>query len=240
MSYQTSALSATQTATDAATKFSTGLSHKLSGNTAFTSGDITGALSHYHYAILYFSGLDHRSVLGLVGENSGQHGKPEDLSTDEEDADQKPDVFAKSQKELSLVYSNMSACYLKQQKWDRAVESADKALRSDSGNVKARFRKGKALRGRGDVYAAQKWGKECVDKLKGKEEVAEFERELKEVEGVIEEKEKSDRGKWKGFLGKNPKVLAAGSDQEAGQADASVGKGKQKALDETTAEESDP
>ncbi len=110
--------------TDAAVdKLRTGLEHKSRGNTAFTSGDIKAALASYHHAVLYLSGLENRSILGLMGENSGRDGKPEDLSSDEEEEDEAPGPAVQSQKELSLVYSNMAACYLKQDNFARAIES---------------------------------------------------------------------------------------------------------------------
>lgn len=46
---------------------------------------------------------------------------------------------------MGKVYSNMSACLIKQGKWQRAIDSADKALALNENNFKAMFRKGKAL-----------------------------------------------------------------------------------------------
>jgi len=46
---------------------------------------------------------------------------------------------------LEKVYSNMSACLIKQGKWQRAIDSADKVLAINENNFKAIFRKGKAL-----------------------------------------------------------------------------------------------
>lgn len=43
------------------------------------------------------------------------------------------------------IYGNMSACHLKLQNWHRAVETADACLKKNDGNLKALFRKGKAL-----------------------------------------------------------------------------------------------
>lgn len=202
---------------DAAAKLHTGLEHKSAGNAAFTRGDIKSALCSYHHAVLYLSGLESRSILGLVGENSGREGKPEDLSSDEEDdagPAQSAQVGVQSEKELSLVYSNMAACYLKQKNYKRAVEAAEKSLKCDSSNVKAKYRKAQAMRLAGDVYAAQKFLGESIEGLKkskkgkGKEEVLDsFEAESKVIERLIEQKEAMAKNRWKGFLGKNPQVL---------------------------------
>ncbi|TKY89336.1 hypothetical protein EX895_001867 [Sporisorium graminicola] len=205
----------------AADKLRTGLEHKAQGNAAFTKGDIKAALASYHYAVLYLSGLESRSILGLLGENSGREGKPEDLSSDEEDQDdgeqqqQQQPVSVQSEKELSTVYSNMAACHLKQGNYDRAIQTADKSLKCDSGNVKAKYRRAQALRLQGELYEAQKFCRETIEALKRKrgkveeEAVGSFGKELAAVERMIAVKEDKARTKWKGFLGRKPDVLAA-------------------------------
>lgn len=47
--------------------------------------------------------------------------------------------------ENSIVYSNRAAAYLKLERFDDALVDADEALKLDSNNVKARFRKACAL-----------------------------------------------------------------------------------------------
>ncbi|KAF6767473.1 Tetratricopeptide repeat [Kalmanozyma brasiliensis GHG001] len=204
-----SSTSSTSTAAaTAAGKLRTGLAHKSAGNAAFTAGDIPSALSSYHHAVLYLSGLQNRSILGLMGENSGRHGQPDDLSSDEEEGET---PAAQSEKELSMVYSNMAACFLKQEKYERAIQTAEKALKCDSGNAKAKYRKAQAMRLGGDVYAAQRVLREAVEGMKGekgKEEVVKsFEAELALVDKAISQREGMARNKWKGFLGKNPRVF---------------------------------
>ncbi|SPO25757.1 uncharacterized protein UTRI_03122 [Ustilago trichophora] len=195
-------------------KMRTALEHKSRGNASFTQGDIKSALASYHHAVLYLSGLEQRSILGLVGENSGKDGRPEDLSSDDESESEATE--GESEKQLSVVYSNISACYLKQNNYPRAIETAEKSLKCDSRNVKAKFRKVQALRLSGDVYKAKAVLEDTIEGLKGrkgkkeKEAVEDFERELKAVQKTIEAKEAAGRNKWKGFLGKNPKVFDVG------------------------------
>lgn len=199
-------------------KIATGLDYKVRGNEAFTKGDIKSALQQYHFAVLYLSGLENRSVLGLVGENSGDQGKPEDLSSDEDNDDDetqtpKAGSVEQSERELATVYSNMAACYLKQQKYARAIDAADKSLKSDSRNVKAKYRKAQALRLGGDLYKAKSYLEATIAALaakrgkKEREAIESFSAELKAVDKVISEKEAMGRNKWKGFLGKNPRVF---------------------------------
>lgn len=224
--------SSSAAAGDAATaeKLRTGLAHKARGNAAFTQGDLKAALAAYHHAVLYLSGLESRSILGLVGENSGREGKPEDLSSDEEDAGSQP-LGVQSEKHLSQVYSNMAACYLKQKNYARAIQTAVKSLKCDSGNVKAKFRKVQALRASGDVYEACRYCKGVVEGLKGKRHeaaVGEFEKELVAMEREIAVREDKARAKWKGFLGRRPDVLSSeGGEGEVGKesVDAGVTKG---------------
>lgn len=45
---------------------------------------------------------------------------------------------------LEKIYANMSACHLKQENWQRCIETADAALAKNGENFKALFRKGKA------------------------------------------------------------------------------------------------
>ncbi|CBQ73190.1 conserved hypothetical protein [Sporisorium reilianum SRZ2] len=216
-----SSSSTSSASTATADKLRTALEHKARGNAAFTQNDMQTALAAYHHAVLYLSGLETRSILGLVGENSGREGKPEDLSSDEDDAE-----GAESEKHLSTVYSNMAACYLKQRNYTRTVEVADKSIRCDSRNVKAKYRKAQALRLAGELYAAQQFGSDTLDALRSKRtgsaaEVESFERELKAVQSAIRAKEVRGREKWKGFLGRNPGVFdSAASQSQSGVAEA--------------------
>ncbi len=194
------------TASSHDSKLATGLSHKAAGNASFVSSDIPAALSSYHHAILYLSGLQTRSILGLVGESTTDS-RPEDLDSD---SDSDTASAPTSEVELSQVYSNMAACYIKQGRWDRALDAADKSLRADSRNVKAKFRRAQALRGQNNLYAARDYLQLTLDSLGKKRADARvgFEAELKKVQAEIEAKEAKARNKWVGFLAKNPGALS--------------------------------
>ena len=57
----------------------------------------------------------------------------------------------------SLTHAQMAACYLAQERYDRAVQVCDQALASDPSNAKAIFRKAQALRRQGALYQARDW-----------------------------------------------------------------------------------
>ncbi|ETS64651.1 hypothetical protein PaG_00592 [Moesziomyces aphidis] len=210
--------SAPGTASSHDSKLATGLSHKAAGNASFVSGDISAALSSYHHAVLYLSGLQTRSILGLVGESTTDS-KPEDLDSDSDDGTASAPT---SEVELSQVYSNMAACYLKQGRWDRALDAADKGLRADSRNVKAKFRRAQALRGQNNLYAARDYLQLTLDSLGNKRADAKvgFQAELNKVQAEIGIKEAKARNKWVGFLGKNPGALSV-DDRTDAQAESS-------------------
>jgi tetratricopeptide (TPR) repeat protein len=65
---------------------------------------------------------------------------------------------------MEKVYSNMSACHIKRGNWKRALESADQAIATNENNLKALFRKGKALGELGYFEKAEKVLKELAEK----------------------------------------------------------------------------
>jgi len=81
--------------------------------------------------------------------------------------DQMWDVSAPQQKEIDETklscYLNLAACYLKLQKWDKAIHNATEALRIDAKNSKALFRRAQAYiqhknweAAKNDLIAAEK------------------------------------------------------------------------------------
>jgi tetratricopeptide (TPR) repeat protein len=81
-------------------------------------------------AILYLKGLDNTGMELSLGKSS----KPLD-----------PEVKEKISKLIVLTWSNMSACYLKLEQYDKALDMCDKVIKQDPKNAKALFRKGQAL-----------------------------------------------------------------------------------------------
>ncbi|KAI8911570.1 hypothetical protein EDD86DRAFT_176418, partial [Gorgonomyces haynaldii] len=122
------------------------------------------ALGHYHNAVLHFTGLDQSSMNGMGGNAVAL------------DASVKDSI----QKELIATWSNMTACYLKQAKFEKVLQTASKILDKDPKHIKAIFRKGEALYMLGNLdrahqtvleaakLAPQDRGiRELLDKVKG-------------------------------------------------------------------------
>ncbi len=92
-------------------------------------------------AILYLKGLDNSGFqLGLE-----RITKP--LSDDQKE---------KISKLMIATWSNMAACYLKLEQFDKVIETCDKVLSKDEKNIKSMFRKGQALFGLNDLDQAVK------------------------------------------------------------------------------------
>jgi tetratricopeptide (TPR) repeat protein len=109
---------------------------KTQANGEFTAGNIQQAVALFHQALLYAKGLDANisSVVGM-GEASEQERSIKTF--------------------LSTLYSNLAACHVKLQRWDRAIVACNEALKHDNGNIKAKFRLSQAYLSSGDVDRAQ-------------------------------------------------------------------------------------
>ncbi|ORX87528.1 TPR-like protein [Basidiobolus meristosporus CBS 931.73] len=122
-------------------KIAEGKARKDEGNEFFKTGDYVKAMTKYHEAILFLSGLSGGEGM-LPGISTGQKplGENEKLEV---------------QKTLAICYSNMAACHIKNQRWERATMYADKALTADPSNVKARFRRAQSLLNQGNLNRAE-------------------------------------------------------------------------------------
>ncbi|KAK9767744.1 hypothetical protein K7432_002219 [Basidiobolus ranarum] len=122
-------------------KIAEGKARKDEGNEFFKAGDFIKAMTKYHEAILFLSGLSGGEGM-LPGFTTGQ--KP--LGEEEK---------IEVQKTLSVCYSNMAACHIKNQRWERASMYAEKALTADPKNVKARFRRAQSFLNQGNLDRAE-------------------------------------------------------------------------------------
>eukprot|EP01122_Echinamoeba_exundans_P010741 TRINITY_DN4079_c0_g1_i2.p1 TRINITY_DN4079_c0_g1~~TRINITY_DN4079_c0_g1_i2.p1 ORF type:complete len:189 (+),score=47.26 TRINITY_DN4079_c0_g1_i2:39-569(+) len=90
--------------------------YKLKGNEAFKTGNLKEALRNYHVATIHIKGL---------------------MQTTEE---QKKTIDA-----INLAcQSNMVACYMKLEEWEKVMNTCTTILTKDPNNVKALFRRGRA------------------------------------------------------------------------------------------------
>ncbi|KAI5122894.1 hypothetical protein M0805_007572 [Coniferiporia weirii] len=159
--------------------FLAGTKLKEAGDQAFKNGDCTEALMNYHKTLLHLRGLSRRNP---VNANQGQETTSK----------------SRSDEEVEKVYANMTACYLKMSKYERAIQTADKVLALNQDNHKALFRKGKAL---GELGYFEKAEKILTDLItKNPNEAPNISRELERLREKDEERERKHNKKLRGFL----------------------------------------
>lgn len=173
-------------------KITTGRSKKDAGDAAFKRGDVKGALRSYHEAVMYLSGVDRNA------KNIFDTGAPAALS-DESKGEGKTEVDLI----LEKVYANMSACHIKQEKWKRALETADKALAKNPKNSKALFRKGKAL-GEMGLFVKAETALMEVKKISPAEEAI-VDAEIARLRAVDNERQRAADKKMRGWLSRDSK-----------------------------------
>jgi tetratricopeptide (TPR) repeat protein len=180
-----------------AQKVETAKQKKETGDQAFKAGLAKEALLSYHQALMYLLGLD-KNALQSIGMVSPAPAAPADASADSKEKE-KNEV----DEILEKVYSNMAACHLKNGNFQRAVETADKALAKNENNGKAMFRKAKAL---GELGYFEKAVKILEDlKKKSPADVASADQEIARLTVIDNERERVHKKKMKGFLNKAEK-----------------------------------
>jgi FK506-binding protein 8 len=95
-------------------------------------------------------------------------------------------------------YNNLAAAQLKLEAWDAAIRSCDLALRTDPDNVKALFRKGKCLAGKGDYDAAVPTLRRAL-KLEPDSRI--IQQELARVDSKLREANRSQKELYQKMLG---------------------------------------
>jgi len=170
-------------------KLNTAKQLKETGDQAFKLGKVKEALGSYHQSLMYLHGLN-KDALAAVSGGSGDAGK------DEKDGKKKTEV----DEVLEKIYANMSACHLKNENWQRALETANKALAKNEANYKAMFRKAKALGQQGFFDKALKILEEV--KTKNPTDAAACDQEIARLRAIDDERERKHKKKLKGFLNK--------------------------------------
>lgn len=185
---------------DTKSKLDIATQKKQSGDQAFKAGDMPAALRNYHESLMYLQGLD-KNALESIGIKSPNAAPPaDDGQTDEQkDAEKKKEKTIVDEM-LEKIYSNMAACQIKNKKWDRAIECANKALAKNEDNHKALYRKAKALAEQGFFDRSKKVFEEL--KKKNPKDTASIDTEIAHYKRIDDEKEKANSKKLKGFLNK--------------------------------------
>jgi len=183
-----------------AQKVETAKQKKEAGDQAFKAGSTREALMSYHGALMYLLGLDKNALqsLGMVAPTPA-------APIDESSSDKKDKEKEKNEVDeiLEKIYSNMAACHIKNGNYQRAVETADKALAKNENNGKAMFRKAKALGELGYFEKAVKILKDLKEKVPA--DAASADQEIARLTVIDKERERVHKKKMKGFLNKAEK-----------------------------------
>ncbi|KAH7341607.1 hypothetical protein B0J17DRAFT_647267 [Rhizoctonia solani] len=173
-------------------KLATGKEKKTAGDECFRNGDYKGALRAYHEAGLYLNGLDKSLLPALTG---GAAPEPE----------VKPGVpqpKTEADELLEKIWTNMAACHLKGGNYKRVIELADKALKKNENNSKAKYRKAKA-------FAAQGYTEKAIDiledLLKQDPNDAAMKKDLEDIKVKQAAIEKKGMSKFKGMYNRPQK-----------------------------------
>ncbi|CAG8645104.1 6867_t:CDS:2 [Ambispora leptoticha] len=114
---------------------------KDKGNEYFKAGNIVEALRHYHQALLNINGIQNNKSHAIFRHEQNKEAEKDELQEE----------IIKTQ---ALIHSNLAACHIKGNKPSRAIECANKALKLDPDNEKARFRRAQAYISEGNIDAA--------------------------------------------------------------------------------------
>ncbi|RGB44143.1 hypothetical protein C1646_678709 [Rhizophagus diaphanus] len=165
-------------------KLAAGKQEKDLGNEYFKKGEVTEALRHYHQALLHLHGLQNNKTFAV-------------FRKEQEEEPKKDPIQEEIMKTTSVIYSNIAACLIKNQKWSRAIDSANKALKNDPDNTKALFRRAQAYINEGNTTRAR----EDLEKLSAKNpEDAAVKREWHNLRLKDKEQDEKQRRDLKGMF----------------------------------------
>ncbi|KAG0361632.1 hypothetical protein BC939DRAFT_131881 [Gamsiella multidivaricata] len=184
-------------------KMAAALANKDLGNESFKQGDTKKALTQYHLAVLALSGLDNQmSGMPMMSSMHPQEG----AATEEQRNEIKLN--------LAVVYANMAACHLKNANYKRAIEVCNSALKNDPNSVKAKFRRGQAKLGDGNLAGAE------ADFLSLGEKVPGVKAELEKIKKKSKEADEKQRKTMGGFLSRG-RIITPEDEQEENSQSAS-------------------
>jgi len=187
-------------ASQAETNLATGKEKKDAGDQSFRNGDLKSALLSYHQALMYLQGIDKQSLPGIGPILSRPTPEGGD-SKESGNTSQLPETRTEADEMIEKIYSNMSACHMKNANWKRALDCAERALKKNPQNDKALFRKGKSLGELGWVERAEKTFSEL--KARNPSDAQIVEQELARMKLQDAEREKKANQKFRGFLSRD-------------------------------------
>jgi len=183
----------------AETNLAIGKEKKDAGDQAFRGGDIKQALLAYHQAIMYLQGIDKQALPGIGSLPT----PPKAEGDDSKPAAGVPETRTEADEMVEKIYSNMSACHMKNGNWKRALDCAERALKKNPNNDKAMFRKGKALGELGWIERAEKVLSDL--KARNPSDTQLVEQELAKMKLQDAERERKANQKFRGFLSRDKK-----------------------------------
>ncbi|KAG8696371.1 hypothetical protein FRC09_008549 [Ceratobasidium sp. 395] len=192
----------TNTTMDIGEKLQIGRDKKAAGDEAFRKGDFKAALRSYHEAGLYLNGLDKSLLPALAGAGPAEAEPPKPGA---------PQPKTEADELLEKIWlanitdatqTNMAACHLKGGNYKRVIELADKALKKNENNTKAKYRKAKALAAQGYTEKAILMIEEL---LKNDPDDEAMKKDLADIKSTQTAVEKKGLSKFKGMYNRPPK-----------------------------------
>ncbi|GAA5955130.1 hypothetical protein JCM8115_001859 [Rhodotorula mucilaginosa] len=200
------------------------LKQRLEGNEQLLAGDLQGALKTYHLVLLALRGLESAiQNLDVLAKSEDS----DDSSSEEAEEGQKekedggsgggggdskgkqtasePTQGEKVKSAILNTHLNMANIYIKQEKWQKALRSAEAAKRLHSDHPKAVFREAQARLGLGEIYT----GRKMLQNLQKKHPDAAITAALQKLELDEKARQKKADLQFRGIFAAKSKAFAA-------------------------------
>ncbi|KAI9596492.1 hypothetical protein BDF19DRAFT_15133 [Syncephalis fuscata] len=151
---------------------------KDQGNESFKQDDRKVALRHYHEAVMFLHGLNGPRDVFIPPNRSGET-VTEAQATDIDGL-------------LASIYSNISACHLKDSNWDQVIKYSSKSLEKDATNFKARIRRVNAQLSIGGLEKAAEDLVILLDKQPKDPDVQRLRLKLRQLESEADARQRSE------------------------------------------------
>ncbi|KAF9586484.1 hypothetical protein BGW38_004003 [Lunasporangiospora selenospora] len=153
-----------------------------------------------------------KALLGLRGLDNQLAGLPMMSTMNPEKSTISDDQRVEIKGHLSVVYSNMAACHLKNKNYRRAIENATAALAQDPNNIKAKFRRAQAKLADGNLAGAE------ADLISLGDSVPGVKAEKEKIKKLTKEADEKQRKTMGGFLNRGRIIDDEERQNEAAQA----------------------